>query len=623
MRIRTEPMSAAPRADALTWILKPNPVVLAAIWLFVVAHFAGRWVTLGDAFNDTDDAMRLVEVRDFLAGQGWFDLHQYRLDPPADRPMHWSRFVDLPIALIIRLADLFVSIDTAEKVALHLWPTLVLIPVLVAARRIACRIGGDWSALPALYLTATCAPVIGQFVPGRIDHHNVQIALTLWLIVAALEPASRRRGVALAMISAVMMAVGMETLPFVGFAAALVAHRWITADDGDEAVAYGLALAGATLAMMVATLPPAEWLRGACDALSANYVALAVVGGLGLAAGARVSPDGRGVRIAYVAAIGAAALFAFALPQPMCLRGPFGEILPEVRTVWLDEVTEVKPWHVFFSAHRVDGLVALMMPILGSAAAFRLAREPEVRAAPAFWFLVAALLLTTAIGLAQIRTMIYADMFALVLVAAVIGLLAGRSEAAGRSATVVVLAGTVLASSSLATFALGRIAPASWKTDDAVHSAASTAGEGAAAPADADCTKLSNWSAVARLPPGLVAAEINLGPTILAATAHSVVTAPYHRMQRGILDADRMMRSEPDAALAAIDARGVDLVAICTVSRAAAVDRASHPDSLIARLMDGRIPARLEEVVGDGPIRAFRIRPATAIAEMRGSLTFR
>jgi hypothetical protein len=30
-----------------------------------------------------DDAMRLVEVRDLLAGQGWLDMTQYRLDPPA------------------------------------------------------------------------------------------------------------------------------------------------------------------------------------------------------------------------------------------------------------------------------------------------------------------------------------------------------------------------------------------------------------------------------------------------------------------------------------------------------------------------------------------------------------
>ncbi|MFC6773663.1 hypothetical protein [Methylobacterium gregans] len=32
---------------------------------------------------DPDDAMRLVGVRDLLAGQGWYDNTQYRFLPPA------------------------------------------------------------------------------------------------------------------------------------------------------------------------------------------------------------------------------------------------------------------------------------------------------------------------------------------------------------------------------------------------------------------------------------------------------------------------------------------------------------------------------------------------------------
>ncbi len=50
---------------------------------------------------DTDDAMRLVEVRDLLAGQGWYDNVQYRFLPPGGVPSHWSRLVDAPIAGLI------------------------------------------------------------------------------------------------------------------------------------------------------------------------------------------------------------------------------------------------------------------------------------------------------------------------------------------------------------------------------------------------------------------------------------------------------------------------------------------------------------------------------------------
>ena len=629
LHLDSRPMSSAPRGDALAWLLKPHSVVVAVVWMFVVAHFAARWATVGAVFNDTDDAMRLVEVRDLLAGQGWFDLHQYRLDPPVELPMHWSRLVDLPIALLIRLAELAVPTATAEKFALYLWPTLVLVPALLAVRRIACRLGGDWAALPALYLTATCGPVIGQFVPGRIDHHNVQIALTLWLLAFALDPASRRRGVHLAVTSAVMMAVGMETLPYVAFAALMVGLRWAFGDDRDEAVAYGATLALATAGLTAALLPPAEWLRGACDALSANYVALAVTGGLGLAVGASVVPAGRQLRLAWVAAVGSVALFAFALPEPACLRGPFGQILPEVRAVWLDGVTEIQPWHVFFSAHRVEALVALMVPILGLLGAARLAADAETRRTPGFLLLVAAAAAATLIGLGQIRTVIYAGVLSLPLIAASIGRMARESESAGRSAAVTVLVGTILASSSLAAFVIGRVAPASWSADrTSTTTAAAEAGADTAsgaptgAAAEAPCMTIANYAALAALPRGLVAAEINIGPSILAATPHAVVAAPYHRMQRGILDGDRMLRSRPDAAVAAMEARGVDYVALCVGSKSAESARSDEPESLLVALMDGRVPARLQPVVTEGPVRVFRLPRKDSLADLRGGLTF-
>lgn len=616
--------AAAPSSDLLVRLMKPNPLLVAVVWLFVVTHFVSSWTTVGNVFNDTDDAMRLVEVRDFLAGQSWFDLHQYRLDPPAGLPMHWSRFVDLPIAVLVRLAELVVSPAMAERVAMYLWPTLVLIPALLAVRRIACRLGGDWAALPALYLTATCSPAISQFVPGRIDHHNVQIALTLWLLAVLFDPPAPARGVRLAVISAVMMAVGMETLPFVVFAALAVCQRLVFTEDGRaEAMAYGAALAAATLAAMVGTLPMKLWTWGACDALSANYVGLSVVGGLGLAAVAALAPKRPVVRAAGLAVVAALALVAFAVPEPACLRGPFAQILPEVRAVWLDGVTEIQPWWVFFSEHHVDALVALIAPMVAAVATLVLAREPETRRSVPFWLIVASAALATVIGLFQIRTIIYADILSLPLIAAAIGRAARQSEVRGRTATVTVLVGTVLASSSLATFVVGKLAPASWTAEPTAASAGAEAASSntAASPVGAGagkaCMTLSNYADLARLPPGLVAAEINLGPSILAGTPHSVVTAPYHRMQRGILDGDHMLRWPPEAALKVMDARRVDYVVLCKASVSAASAAETEPDSLLVHLMTGRVPRRLEEIPSSGTIRVFRVLPATAFAANR------
>ena len=54
-------------------------------------------------FIDPDDALRLVEVRDWMAGQSWFDVSQHRINPPFGGEMHWWRLLDVPIAGFITL----------------------------------------------------------------------------------------------------------------------------------------------------------------------------------------------------------------------------------------------------------------------------------------------------------------------------------------------------------------------------------------------------------------------------------------------------------------------------------------------------------------------------------------
>ena len=51
--------------------------------------------------GDNDSLLRLVQIRDLIGGQGWFDLHQYRMGPDGGFVMHWSRLVDAPIAAIM------------------------------------------------------------------------------------------------------------------------------------------------------------------------------------------------------------------------------------------------------------------------------------------------------------------------------------------------------------------------------------------------------------------------------------------------------------------------------------------------------------------------------------------
>jgi hypothetical protein len=117
--------------ETLKGQLDVNPnVLMPVLWLAATIAIAGPSITVG-IFNamSTDDAMRLVQVRDLISGQDWFDLFQHRLDPPGTS-MHWSRVVDMPLAALILLLRPLIGTHGAETVTLFLWPL-----VLFAAAR--------------------------------------------------------------------------------------------------------------------------------------------------------------------------------------------------------------------------------------------------------------------------------------------------------------------------------------------------------------------------------------------------------------------------------------------------------------------------------------------------------
>ena len=112
-------------------------LVLALLWLVAVVVLAVPSIraSVFDAMA-TDDAMRLVEIRDLIGGQGWFDLFQYRLDPPGTS-MHWSRVIDAPLAALILLLKPLMGMHDAEAATLYLWPALLLAIALMLIAAIA------------------------------------------------------------------------------------------------------------------------------------------------------------------------------------------------------------------------------------------------------------------------------------------------------------------------------------------------------------------------------------------------------------------------------------------------------------------------------------------------------
>ena len=106
--------------------------IVVGAWLAFCLYFLiDRWNSIHYfVLADTDDNMRMSQVRALLAGQDWFDLRQYKLNPPYGANIHWSRLVDLPIAgIILALRPLVGGVD-AERVAIAIAPMLPLLLLL-------------------------------------------------------------------------------------------------------------------------------------------------------------------------------------------------------------------------------------------------------------------------------------------------------------------------------------------------------------------------------------------------------------------------------------------------------------------------------------------------------------
>ena len=228
------------------------------------------YTSVFDAMS-TDDAMRLVEVRDLINGQGWFDLSQHRLDPPGVL-MHWSRLVDLPLALSILALKPLIGIYDAEAVTLFLWPSLLFagaIALIVAIARLMSN-GSVVAQASAALLALLATPALIYFRPGAIDHHNVQIDLLLALIFFTLQvERSAIKGALAGLAASLSLGIGVEMLPVIAATSIAVVGLfiWRGAPVGRQVAAFAMTLAASSLVLALALVPLSQFASPVCDTL--------------------------------------------------------------------------------------------------------------------------------------------------------------------------------------------------------------------------------------------------------------------------------------------------------------------------------------------------------------------
>ncbi|HEX8642577.1 MAG TPA: AcrB/AcrD/AcrF family protein [Allosphingosinicella sp.] len=566
----------------------------AAAWLIWERWNGIRWFALGD----TDDNMRMMQVRALLEGQGWYDLRQYRMSPPTGADIHWSRLVDLPIAGIKLLLSPFIGGAPAEKVAVTLAPLLPLAVAMVALAVTARRLISPYAYPVALALLLCGASVRGMFLPLRIDHHGWQLAMLALCVMALADPKRARGGALLGLATAGSLTIGLEMLPYLALAGAVLVLLWIW--DGGQArrlFAYGAGLAGGCgLSFLVFT---SEANRAAvCDALSPVWLSAMILAGALTVALAAWSPEKRVVRFAAAAAGGVALAAAFGLMWPHCL-GRLEQSTPELEQLWLHRVREAMPiWrHGWKTAANTATL-----PVIG--------------------LLGCIVMLWRGRANAQ-RATVWAGL--LLLAAASVGLLAWQTRAGPAAQLLSIPGAAALAWTALAWLylrtsvpvriagiAIGLLFFSGYGTSYALGLIPDPPSRGRPEIGRANrlCPTIPALRPIARQPRGNVLTFVDLGPRLITMTHHNAIIGPYHRNARQIVDVMRTWRGTPEKALDTVRRYRIDYVLICPNLSESTVYRVEAPNGFYVQLTRGEVPAWLEPVPlpADSPYRMWRVR---------------
>ena len=583
------PGSFSARAGFLAHSRTRHGLALLLIWLIgsalLIALFRGA--ISARLFYDPDDYMRLQEVRDWMAGQSWFDVTQYRFGPASGLPMHWSRLVDVPLAATILALRPFVSPVDAETAACVLVPLVTLGIVALLTAAIARRLLGPIAALAAMATCMIDPELLFAARPMRIDHHGWQVVCAMAMVLALLGNVSSRRAIGAGLCAALWMQISLEGMVFTAACGAWLGVRWIVSPAEDRRLpAYLGAAAGGGLLLFLAAHGGALFDRTFCDAVSPVHIILFAAAAMGSAVAIRFAPAAWPLRVVMLGGCALLCAAIYRLGAPQCAGGPFGALDPLSYRLWYLTIAEGLPiWKQTPQA----AAIAIAYPLVGLAGAVVGWRRASGPMRGVWLDLIALLLAATLIGAMLIRASTVSSALAVPGALALVAAVAARTRDWRHAPLrILALAGTVLALLPL-TIAMAAIAMT--PTPRAQETKRDTA-----LAAMRDCMAPANLAQLDRLPPSLILTPLGAAPALIASSRHRAVAGPYQRDPQGLHDVLSIFTAPARVSRALIRARGPAYLFYCPGDAELESLARAAPEGLAAALNRGTPPGWLRPV---------------------------
>jgi hypothetical protein len=570
------------------------------IWLLLtIALIITGWSRIRSGVGwGPDDQLRLVQLRDFLNGQGWFDNRQYRLNPPEGAPMHWSRLIELPLAALVLLGAPLIGQVQAEIVASTVVPLSLFGFIIFLLAYIASRVGGQVAGITAPVMAAISGPLLVQLRPMRIDHHGWQIAMAVLALASLFHAQAQKAGIVLGVAVAVWLHISLEGAPMAAAFFLFLGWQWLAHRDAAARLFWTItSFSAASLALFLGTQAQGFGASVYCDTVSPPHIWAISAASACMLPGLMVAPRRAALRALIMLSAGVAAVLVLGFRAPQCLTGAFSTLDPLVREYWYVYVQEGMPiWHQSLST----AAILLAGPVVGFGSSLYLAHKATGQDRDRLITLSFFTLCGFILSLLVLRTVSVASAYAIIPAALLVAHIFARyrRENVPLRRVLCVVAMLFL------------VMPGSWLSSLMdIWPTPQTAQEVQREKSLAACESAQSVAALGALPVGQFIAPFDMAPMILARTEHSVLASSHHRNARAMHDHIQVFRSPPAVAHRLLNKRGIDYVAVCADEEELADYVRKDPDGLWAGMAKGKVPDWLVPlpVMGKG-IRVWRVR---------------
>lgn len=581
--LRSGGSTAAATARGGSWQLR-----VVVMWLVLVVMLLAVKASsiASERFPDPDDALRLIEVRDLLGGQGWFDLHQYRIAAPEGVLMHWSRLVDIPLAAMIFVLRPLLGTQMAELVTVVLVPLLTLLATLMLVGRLTAKFFDTEAVGIVCLVTGIGEPLLMQMTPLRIDHHGWQVVLALAALNGLAARDAVRGGLVIGASLAALLAISIEGLPITAtFLGVLALRGLIGPARGSFA---GLASASLTLALgssaiFLATRGLGD-LSTHCDQISPIHLALFGLCALGSGGLFVLAPRRWPVALGMLGATGIATLALYLGVAPQCRGGAFVALDPLVYQYWYQAVGEGLPfWH----APLATAIETIGVPLVGLLSIAVLWRNAESAKERAWWIdhalvLAGALLIAATLSRASATACAIAAMPTGVLLLRWIVALRDQRPLRRIACYVVILV-----------MLMPPLPVAAWTKLNALRTGHTVQAD---QPKMTRCNYIAAAHGLDAIPATDLFLPLDIGPDILVRSHQRVVATGHHRGAAAMHDVIAAFLGTPNQAHAIVTRRHATLIAVCPDIPEVANYKYYAPNGFMAQLVRGQTPGWLEPV---------------------------